>query len=236
MIYYPDKQDFDNCPGFSDYERKNYDGTRFYFKQGKDNESNNVIVFYHGNAGSTCDRSYMKQLFERTKASLIFVEYAGYSNDKKRPNIKRILDDVRNINSFIINNGFESVMVYGESIGTGPGSYHAKIGQVDFLIFVTPFYSLQYLAQSMYRIYLASILVRERYDNARWLKDYKGDIVIIHGSQDDIIPYQHSRRLYDNLVTENKEYIFIQGRGHNDLWHSDEYRIRLADLIMRINN
>lgn len=61
MIYFPNDQDFESCTGFKDYEKINHNGTRFYLKQ----ISDQAIIYYHGNAGSACDRSFIKDLFEQ---------------------------------------------------------------------------------------------------------------------------------------------------------------------------
>ena len=53
MLYYPDNQDFANCDRFDDYQKINFQGTRFYLKE---ESLDSVLVYYHGNAGSSCDR------------------------------------------------------------------------------------------------------------------------------------------------------------------------------------
>ena len=90
MIYYPDNQDFYGCEGFKDYEKINFNGTRFYLFE----QSDSVLVYYHGNAGSACDRSFLKDIFEQSNHTLVFVEYAGYSNDTKKPSVVLFLKDV----------------------------------------------------------------------------------------------------------------------------------------------
>lgn len=229
MLYYPSKQDFNQCAGFYGYEKLSYNGTRFYYKKGL---TNNVIVYYHGNAGSACDRSYIKSIFEKTNASLVFVEYAGYSNDKRSPSKKLILKDVENIHNYIKNNSYEKVLIYGQSIGSGAASYHAYLGGVDSLILTTSFSKLGDVAKSKYLFYPTSILLKEEYDNLNWLKNYKGNIVLIHGDKDSIIPYRFSKKLFDKLDIKNKEYILIKGKGHNDIWGSSDFQNSLKLKLM----
>jgi len=125
MLYYPDNQDFSQCPGFSGYELMESGRTRFYFKPGA---GDRLIVYYHGNAGSACDRSSVKSFFEQSNASLIFPEYAGYSGDSVKPSRKLILVDVENIRDFIAGRSSDSVVIYGQSIGLAAASYHASLG------------------------------------------------------------------------------------------------------------
>lgn len=230
LLYYPTNQDFYECIGFENYDKLNYNGTRFYYKEGADKD--NVIVYYHGNAGSACDRSAFKSIFEQSNASLIFAEYAGYSNDNENsPSRNLILRDVENLYNYIENEEFEEVLVYGQSIGSGAASYHSYLGEVDYLILVTPFSNLEEVVQSKYIIYPASILFRENFDNNKWLENYKGSLLIIHGSSDVVIPHKFSQELFEEVSTQNKEYILIEDRGHNDIWYSSLFRETISRSI-----
>ncbi len=230
MLYYPDSQDFNQCSGFNDYEKINFNGTRFYFKQGTENK---VIVYYHGNAGSACDRSYFKSIFEQSNASLIFVEYAGYSNDTIKPSKKLILKDVENIHNYLAKENYTNVTIYGQSIGSGAASYHAYLGNINGLILVTPFSNLVDVAQSKYIIYPAFIILKENYANTKWLANYKGSLLIIHGDSDSIIPNKFSKDLFKGVSTKHKNYILIKGRGHNDIWFSSLFQKTIANYINR---
>ncbi|MFC2134868.1 alpha/beta hydrolase [Bacteroidota bacterium] len=228
MMYFPNNQSFEDCAGFVDYEKINHKGTRMYYKEGSDK----AIVYYHGNAGSACDRSFTKPVFEKTNATMIFVEYAGYSNDKRKPSRKLILKDVENVHDFMKEKKFSKIVVHGQSIGSGAASYHASLGGVDKLILATSFSSMADVAKTQYFIYPVRILLRENYDNSEWLQNYEGQVLIIHGSRDFIIPSKHSKKLYEKLSTEKKEYVLIEGRGHNDIWGSEEFKEKLGEFLI----
>ena len=181
--------------------------------------SSDVVVYYHGNAGYACDRSSIKETFEKTGLSVIFVEYTGYSNDDKKPSMKVILKDVENVHDYV--KKFRNVTVYGQSIGSGAASYQASLGGVDKLMLVTSFTSFADVGQSKYFMYPVKLMITENYDNVKWLKDYKVNVLIIHGDRDFIIPSKHSLRLYERLKTEKKDYVLIQGKGHTYIWDSE---------------
>lgn len=229
MIYYPDRQDFFDCPFFDDHQIREYNGTRFYYLESSADE---VIIYYHGNAGSACDRGTLRPFFENFGWSVIFAEYAGYSDDKRRPSKELIFEDVRNINSFV-DQRYGRVTIYGQSIGSGAASYHAAIGDVDTLILVAPFSSLKDVAQSKIKIYPVSLLLTENYDNIRALEDYEGRVIIFHGDADHVIPYRFSLQLFEKIEAQQKEYFLIEGKGHNDIWESAYFRDELAKSLVR---
>jgi uncharacterized protein len=227
LIYFPDDQDFYSCPILADYSAKSFNGTRFYFKN---NSADSVVIFYHGNYGSACDRGNIKHHFTKLDKDIIFVEYAGYSNDVVRPSMKLIQNDVRNIAEFV--RDYNEVNVIGESLGTGPASYQAKISKVDKLFLVSPFSSISDLAQSYYKIYPVKFMVRDNYDNIKWLKNYENKIIIVHSNNDNIIPPIFSQILYETLKTSDKEYILIRYSDHNNIWNSVIIKNLLHDFLI----
>ena len=46
-----------------------------------------------------------------------------------------------------------------------------------------------------------------------------------------IIPMKHSKKLFDSLKTENKEYSIIEGAGHNDMYNFDEVNKKIAEFL-----
>jgi len=226
MLYYPDNQDFEDCPGFVDYQKLNHKGTRFYLKE---KTKNKIVVYYHGNAGSACDRSFVRTTFEQPSVSVMFVEYAGFANDDKKPSKNLILKDVENMVDYIEEKGYEKIIVYGQSIGSGAASYHAKIGQVDTLILATAFSSTEDVVRARFGIYPVSLMLRETYDNVAWLGNYSNKLVILHGDKDTIVPPRFSRKLFESTHTKDKQYHLIEGAGHNTVWEFPEFR----DIIMR---
>ncbi len=227
FIYLPDNTDFYSCAGFSNYKKEEVKGTRFYYLKGSDE----VIVYYHGNGGSACDRSEFKDVFEETKKSVIFVEYIGYSNDKTQITSDKILEDVINIRDFINQKGFKTVTVYGQSIGSGPASFHASLGNVDKVVLVTPFSSLEDVVQSKILIYPASVLLKHSFNNISWLSSFLGEVVIIHGDNDYVVPHRFSRRLFESLKTKDKKYIILDGISHNQMWETQEFVEVLRDVL-----
>lgn len=233
LIYQPSNhQSFENCLGFCNYRNLEYKGTRMYYK--KNSQSKKVLVCYHGNGGSACGRSAIKPLFEKADVSLVFPEYTGYSNDQKSPSRDRILQDVENVNQFIKSKSYEEVIVYGQSLGSGPASYQAFLGNVDALILVSPFSTLKEATRSIFpvtNLYPLNQVLKEKYDNIHWLQDYRGSLAVIHGEEDQMIPSELSKRLFESVPTDNKEYVSIEGRGHNDIWGSTLYRERVLETI-----
>jgi len=104
------------------------------------------------------------------------------------------------------------------------------------LILVSSFSSLADIVQSKYIIYPASILLREKYNNVKWLQNFEGNVIILHGNNDQLIPHRFSQKLFNEITTEKKEYVLISGKGHNDIWNSSIFREKLVEFISRVQS
>jgi len=122
--------------------------------------------------------------------------------------------------------------VYGQSIGSGPASYHASLGGVDSLILVSGFSSLADIARKKFKIYPVSLILKENYPNTKWLSNFKGHIKIFHGDDDPVVSHKFSKKLYDNLYIEKKDYVLIEDAGHNDIWDSEKFKKLLMRFIV----
>lgn len=220
IIYQPSKADFNNCPNLEEAQKISIQGTHAYYYHSP--ESKKLIVLYHGNGGSACDRAFWTSFMQKGDYSYLIPEYYGYSNDASDPNHDNIKQDIEYIVQFIKDGSFESVTVVGESIGSGMASYHTSLLQPQRILLLSPFTNLVNIAQQKFSLYPVSLLVDNAFDNEQLLKGYENDITIIHGTNDKVIDFSLGKKLFDSLESKNKTFIMINGAGHNDLLNYPE--------------
>lgn len=215
LIYHPNSQNFNECQYLNYLETKEINSTRFYFKN---NSKDTVIVFYHGNAGSACDRWPIAQSLENNNYSIIIVEYSGYSNDSLKPSKEKLFQNVENIDSFISTNlSNHSLILISESIGSGLLSYQTSLSNPKKIILISPFDTLENVILEKFPIFPISLLLKEDYNNIKYLKSYNNSVLIYHGTNDTLISYELSQNLFKNIHSEDKELILIKDKGHNDI-------------------
>ncbi len=225
-IYFPLPQDFYDCPNFANSQKLNLNSTRVYYKKNSDK----LVVFYHGNAGSACDRVFMKNKFESLNYSYIFVEYTGYANDSPKPSKKILMQDVRNVNDFIKNLGYQKLVLAGESLGASLALYHSSLIDEDKVLLISPFYKLSDVAKVHYSWYPVSWMLLDNYDNSEWV-DNVNNLLIVHGENDEIIPIEHSRKLFDKANAVQKNFVALKNTGHNDMFLDQESFNPIADFL-----
>jgi uncharacterized protein len=228
-IYFPDKTDFYTCPYFTDMEKIQHNGTHMYYKQ----NGRELVVLYHGNAGSACDRTLYASYFDAHNISYILVEYSGYAKDNRKPSRELILRDVDNVISLLKTLDYDKLIILGESIGTGVATEHSALKEPDRMILISPFTRLSDIARIHYPFYPAWFLLEEDYNNIEPLSRYKGALLIISGKDDQTIPYSMSEELYNIAETASyKELIPVLNAEHNDLFIYNEFFEKIIEFIL----
>lgn len=227
MIYFPDDQSFEDCPGFSESRKVSFKSTRMYHER----LSDALVVYYHGNSGSACDRSFIKDRIKDMGLSYLFVEYAGYSGDDREPSRDLILQDVSHAVEFIKDEDFSEIIVMGSSLGTAASIYHANLEEPDEMVLFSAFDKLSNIAKIKHPVVPIDAILDQEYNSISWIKSYEGKLFMAHGSQDEIVPISHGRKLFDAAETEDKEFMAVEGEDHNSILRSDSMWGRVEDFL-----
>lgn len=227
-IYFPTNADFDRCTSMLDAERINVNGTRAYYKK----TDGPLVVLYHGNAGSACDRAwYATKFFDPQELSYLIVEYRGYGKNDGEPSSDLIRKDVEHMVSFIEEEGHKDVILMSESVGSGAAAYHASLKTPRTIILTTPMLSLEKTAQYHYPVYPISLMLTEKFDVVDDLKDIDSSIHILHGTDDSVVPLSHAKELYGKLKTNDKTLTIVEGAKHNDIYNTFTWEARVNALL-----
>ena len=126
------------------------------------------------------------------------MEYPGYGIYKNEsPDSELIQQNAEVVFEFITHNLHydpSDIIVFGRSMGSGPACYLASNHKVSSLILLSAYTSLKNVVKSLVG-YIPSLLVKERFENYETIKRVECPTLIIHGQNDQLIPYQHSQIL-----------------------------------------
>lgn len=100
-------------------------------------------------------------------------------------------------------------------MGSGPSCALAvEYPSVSALVLLSPYTSLKQAVKTLLGT-LASLIVRERFENHRLITRVRCPTLIIHGQADSIIPESHAIELHQNCGGPSK-LIMPAGMTHND--------------------
>jgi pimeloyl-ACP methyl ester carboxylesterase len=179
--------------------------------------STGSVLIVHGNAGCALDRDYFATPIHATAPVDVFIlEYPGYGAREGFPSQQSLLAAADDAFEVISNRG--PVFLVSESLGAGVAARLAqKHGpQIRGMIMFAPYNRFASVAQKKMPILPVTLLLRDRYDPAEWLKDYRGPVMFIVAGADRTIPPQFGRALHDSYAGPKRLEI-IPGADHNDI-------------------
>ncbi|MBD3319236.1 hypothetical protein GF342_04985 [Candidatus Woesearchaeota archaeon] len=214
ILYRPDTHDIAACSHFSKGKTIEMNGTRARFHL----VSDKLVIFYHGRRGSICDRAFLQSFFEDLGYSSLFVSLAGFGGDKRKSSLRNVQDDVRHVIAWLRERQWSSVVVFGESLGSAVAAFHAKTAMPQKLVLVSSFTSMTAIAKRRYPYLLSDLLLTEKYDTKKWLNAFSQNLLIIHGTNDAVCPFDHAVQLRDAAASLDRKVIPVEGVGHNNVF------------------
>ncbi len=179
-----------------------------------------VLVVFHGNAGHIGHRVPKFRALLDAGFGLFLAEYRGYGGNPGKPDEAGLTADARAVLTYLAGEGIagDRLILFGESLGSGPAVKMAVEFPVAGLVLESPFTSIADVAQAHYWYLPARWLVLDTWDNAGRIARLRAPLLIIHGEGDGIVPVRFGRRLFE-LAPEPKEALFLPGAAHNDVFN-----------------
>lgn len=192
--------------------------------------SRGIVLFFHGNMENVERYKKYPSFFTQNQYELWMIDYPGFGKTTGKITEQLMYQQALFMYGKAANKfSNDSIIIYGKSIGTGIASYLASKKPCSLLILETPYYNLNSLVKSFLPIYPVSWLLKYSFPNNQYLKNISAPVTIFHGTDDEVIPYRHARKLKKenpriNLVT-------IEKGKHNDLFEKEIYGIKMEQLL-----
>ncbi|MGB8657724.1 MAG: alpha/beta fold hydrolase [Candidatus Zixiibacteriota bacterium] len=190
------------------------------------------LIYFYGNGENVYDSSVpLYWLATNLKCNILAMDYRGYGVSDGKPSFNSLLADGIKIYDFLVDSLGQSpaaTFVYGRSIGTLPAVHVASQKPVSGLILQAPPTSAAEIIprwKSLAPWYIRWILrVRPDKDLKNYhpqpvedIRKVAAPLLIIHGTEDDIIPIDFGRRMFEEAGSKQKRWCPVKGYGHNNL-------------------
>ena len=175
--------------------------------------SKKAILRCHGNAEDAANSLFALRYLARRGITVACVDYPGYGLSDGTPDEEGCYRNVHRLYDWLVETrGFkpEDIIVDGFSIGSGPATELAATKPVGGLVLEAPFLSAPRVVTRI------RVLPIDPFPNLKMIKDVKCPVLIIHGTDDSVIPHGHGKELFE-LANEPKRFIPVDGADHNDL-------------------
>lgn len=189
-----------------------------------------TILYSHGNAA---DLGQMQELFIELRAHLrvniMSYDYSGYGASTGKPSEYNTYQDIEAVYNCLKDDygvKEEDVILYGQSVGSGPTLHLAS--------------HLQRLrAVVLHSAILSGIRVLYPVKITFWFDIFKNidkiqnvncPVLVIHGTIDEIVDFSHGKRLWE-LAKEKYDPLWVKGGGHCNLETFPEYIKHLRKFV-----
>jgi hypothetical protein len=242
LIFYP-TSDIDRTPeelGLP-YENVTFtteDGVRLNGWFIPSTEGDLTLLWFHGNAGNISHRlDNIRLLHEKVKIHIFIWDYRGYGRSEGSVSEKGTYKDATAALKYLRSRKDldpKKFVFYGRSLGAAVAVDLALREESLALIIETPFASIREMAKLIFPFLPVGPFLRTRYDTLEKIRQVRGPLLILHGDQDDIVPYAQGQRIFE-AAPEPKEFYTIRGAHHNDTFivGGDPYFAALKDFIER---
>ena len=154
-----------------------------------------AVIYAHGN-GSLIDYCGPGIApLRRAGLAVLLVEYPGYGRSGGSPSEQSVQAAyVAAYDSLVARPEIDPdrVVFFGHSLGGGAVCALARQRRPAALVLLSTFTSVRPLAS---RYWAPGFLVRDPFDNLEVLRAYDGPVLIAHGRSDDLVSFDHARRL-----------------------------------------
>lgn len=171
-----------------------------------------AAVIFHGN-GELIDHVTDYAHWYRVRGFAVLVpEYRGYGRSGGAPSERAIVEDARAFHARLLARpevDSSRVVFHGRSLGAAVAAQVAAGHAPAAMVLESPFVSINEMAS---RYIVPGFLVRHPFRTDRVLPKLGRPVLILHSTDDEIVPYSHGKRLHE--MTPGSKLVDLSG-SHN---------------------
>ena len=174
-----------------------------------------TLIFFHGNAGSLENRIHKLNHFQDMNINFLIIAWRGFSGNKGNPSEQGLYEDGKSAIDWLIKKGVseKNLILYGESLGTGVATHLAQNKNFAGVILETPFTSMIDAAKKFYPYIPVKLLLKDKFENYKKIKNIDSPILIMHGEADQLVPFSMGKKIYE-IANEPKYSYFTKYDNH----------------------
>jgi hypothetical protein len=192
---------------------KSRDGVQISAVHLPNSQATYTILFSHGNAEDLGTLATELEDIRAVGFSVFAYDYHGYGTSGGRANERNAYEDQEAAYEYltrVLKVPADHIIAHGRSLGGAMAIDLASRKQLGGLIVESSFVSA-------FRVVTGyPIFPFDKFRNLDKIKQVQCPVLVIHGRQDEVIPFWHGARLFE-LVNAPKTNFWVDDAGHNNL-------------------
>ena len=201
----------------------------------KNVKKDKTILYFHGNAGDLTNRVHKLNELNKLNVNILIISWRGFSGNPGKPTEKNLYNDAKKSVEWLNEAGVKNknIILYGESLGTGVATELGQDNSFAGIVLESPFTSIADAAKIYYPYLPVNLLLKDRYDSIKKIKNIKIPILIMHGKKDNIVPFFMGEKLYQ-MANEPKYKYFSEEDDHMMEFNDD--LLNAVKVILNFNS
>ena len=188
-----------------------------------------TLLYSHGNAEDLGRIEDMLGSWVTEGWTVVAYDYPGYGHSPGKPSEEGCYQSIDAVYAHLTGDlklSPSTIVAWGRSLGTGPSCYLAIREKLAGLILETPFVT------AFRTVTETPVLPWDRFRNLQRAPSVKCPSLVIHGHEDEIVPFRHGKRVFEALP-QPKKFVQFEKSGHNDLPETGgkKYRSAIRDFL-----
>jgi len=194
-----------------------------------------TLLWFHGNAGNISHRLDNIQRLVRLNLNVFIFDYRGYGRSEGVPSEAGIYKDSQAAYDAVLRLdgvSVDTLFLFGRSLGGICAVQTAMNLPAKGLLLESVFTNSSDMARKIFPLIPLGWAMKSKLDAVSKVPHLRLPKLFLHGTDDEIVPYDMGRKLFD-AAAEPKTFYSIAGAGHNDTYvlGGDEYFNALNQFI-----
>lgn len=197
--------------------------------------SDKVLLFFHGNGGNISHRVENLQFLHALGLNIFIFDYRGYGQSGGVASENGTYQDADAALSYLTSAKgvtLSQIVLFGRSLGGAVAIDLACRHSFPAIILESTFTSFA----DLLRPFFPSIAdaIKDKFNSLKKIKQIPTPLLFFHGNRDELVAYDNGKELFA-AANEPKEFYPIEGAGHNDTYYfgGEPYWQKIKEFIKR---
>jgi len=190
-----------------------------------------LLFYFSGNAEEVSD---LVEDFAKLDAVSILINYRGYGASDGKPTAVDLIEDAAAIvaETRVRLGTDRPVVLFGRSLGSGIAALTTRSGQVDGIILMSPYRSIEHIALRRYPFAPVRWLLRQNIDASLAIDSFPERVLVLHARRDRVVPTAESLAFLELLSTQPQVLEFVG--PHNIALATPEVWETIEEFVGRV--
>ena len=127
----------------------------------------------------------------------------------------------------------KNIILYGESLGTAVAAHLAQNKNYAGIVLETPFTSMIDAAKTFYPYIPVNLLLKDKFENYKKIRNINSPILVMHGKKDQIVPFFMGLKIYE--IANQPKYSYFTEYDNHMMEYDEKLVLALKSFLKSLN-